>query len=244
MKNIKWVILNFVVFVATLNASSIVFAEDAKQNTFNAPHDFKITIKQIGPVTQTTDLQIITILKHEAKGDKYIEAMQDFNDKQGAFIQTIRERGEFIGELGETFLYIPPANSITPKQVLLIGLGDEKDLSIDKLRIAGRIALREAVRLKAKHVSFAPTLRDQGSTLIEVGEGDGAVVEQVILAYDTEKRLQDQKLAPRFSLSELVIEAGPKYYESVNVHISSTIQMANEAIQQRNAEPYFKSVNK
>lgn len=210
------------------------------EKSFVAPHGLKVTVKQIGPVTQTTDLQIITILKHNPNGDQYIEAMQDFNDKQGTFLQTIRERGEFVGELGETFLYTPPANSITPKLVLLIGLGDEKELNTDKLRIAGRIALREAVRLKSKHVSFAPTLRDQGSTLIEVGEGDGAVVEQIILAYDTEKRLQAQKLAPHFDLSEWVIEAGPKYYDSVNSHIELTIKAAADAIQKRSAELYFK----
>ena len=75
-----------------------------------------------------------------------------------------------------------------PSRVLVIGLGPESDLSLDTLRVVGRVALREAVRLKAKHVSFAPTIRDQGNNSIDVGQGDRAVVENVILAYDTEKR--------------------------------------------------------
>ncbi|WNG15293.1 M17 family peptidase N-terminal domain-containing protein [Cystobacter fuscus] len=208
------------------------------EKTFEAPMGLTLSVKQIGPVTQVTDLQIICVLKHEPAGDQYIEAMQDFNDKQGGLLSSLRERGEFVGELGETFLYTPPPRSITPKRVLLIGVGDAKGVSLDRLRLVGRIALREAVRLGAKHVSFAPTLRDQGSTVIDVGEGDAAVVEQMLLAYDTEKRLQRQGLAPKFSLSSWVIEAGPKYFEGVTTHVGQAIKAASEQIHQRVDQPY------
>lgn len=211
---------------------------DTPQTSFKAPHGMTISVKQIGPVTQTTELQIITLLKHKPEGDQYIEAMQDFNAKQGGLIQALRERGEFVGELGETLLYTPSGHSITPKRVLLIGLGDEKELSLEKLQLAGRIAIREATRLKAHHVSFAPTLRDQGSSLIEVGTGDAAVVEQGLLAYDTEKRLQAQGLAPAFDIKDWVIEAGPKYYQSVNTQIESTIKQVTLTLQQKDAAPY------
>jgi hypothetical protein len=217
---------------------------DTPQTSFKAPHGLTVTVKQIGPVTQTTELQIVTLLKHNPQGDQYIEAMQDFNDKQGGLLQALRERGEFIGDLGETLLYTPPGQSITPRQVLLIGLGDEKDLSLDKLRVAGRIAIREAVRLNAHHVSFAPTLRDQGSSLIEVGAGDAAVVEQGLLAYDTEKRLQAQGLAPAFDIQEWVIEAGPKYYQSVNTQIERAIQQAGLTSQQKSTDPYVAASKK
>lgn len=214
-----------------------VFAADIPQKTFVAPYNLKVSVKQIGPVTQATDLQIITLLKHSDE-DKYIEAMQDFNDKQGGLLATLRERGEFVGESGETFLYTPPAKSVTPTRILLIGLGDERDLSMDRLRVAGRIAAREAVRLKARHVSFAPTLRDQGSSAIDVGKGDAAVIEQVVLAYDTEKRLQAQGLAPNFSIAEWVIEAGPKYYNGVVKHVEQTIESTGKQLKERNSQPY------
>src|SRR5438128_10552907 len=46
-----------------------------------APRDVKVTVKMIGPVTQTTDLQIICLLKHNPAGDQYIEAMRIGNSK-------------------------------------------------------------------------------------------------------------------------------------------------------------------
>ena len=101
----------------------------------------KMSVKMIGPVTQPTDLQIICVFKHNPAGDKYIEAMQDFNDKLHHLLSSVRDRGEFVGELGETFLFLPPTDSITPKRVLLIGLGDEKDLSLDTLKVVGRVAV-------------------------------------------------------------------------------------------------------
>jgi hypothetical protein len=55
---------------------------------------------------------------------------------------------------------------------MVIGLDEEKDLSLESLRVVGRIAAREAVRLKAKHVPWAPVIRDKGDSTIDVGEGD------------------------------------------------------------------------
>lgn len=227
-----------VVLFLGLPLSGLAESTKAPEKSFTVPGGLALSLKQIGPVTQTTDLQILCVLKHDPSGDKYIEAMQDFNDKQGGLLSSLRERGEFVGELGETFLYTPPAHSITPKRVLLIGIGDAQGVSLDRLRLVGRIALREAVRLGVKNVSFAPTLRDQGSEVIDVGEGDAAVVEQVLLAYDTEKRLQQQGLAPKLSLSSWVIEAGPKYFEGAATHVAEALEAASEKIQQRQGKPY------
>jgi hypothetical protein len=235
-------------YLSTIIVSSAVFcagsaapsrADDvAQEQSFQAPHEMKMSVKMIGPVTQTADLQIVCVFKHKPGGDTLIEAMQDFNDKLGHVLSTVRDRGEFVGELGETFLFLPPAGSITPKKVLLVGLGDEKDLSLDTLKVVGRVALREAVRLKAVHVSFAPTIRDQGNKIIEVGAGDEIVAENVISAYDTEKRLQAQGLAEPFSISDWTIEAGPTFFASAAEKVEHGIATAASSLGTRSTEPY------
>ena len=224
-------------------ADSLAPAAAPAEQQFDAPHGMRLCVKMIGPVTQTTDLQIICLLKHDSApgGDKYIEAMNDFNEKLGGLVSSLRERGEFVGETGETLLFTPPAKSITPKQVLLIGIGNEQELSLDKLRLVGRIAAREAVRLGAKHVSFAPTLRDQGSSRIDVGEGDGAFAEQLVLAYDTEKRLQAQGLAKTSNIADFTIEAGPKYFDAAVEKVRASVAAAAEQVKRRSIEPYAKA---
>jgi hypothetical protein len=44
-------------------------------------------------------------------------------------ISTLRNRGEFAGNALETLLIVLPAETIKPKLLLLIGIGDESSLS-------------------------------------------------------------------------------------------------------------------
>jgi hypothetical protein len=164
--------------------------------------------------------------------------MQDLNDKLGGLLSSLRERGEFVGEPGETLVFTPPPGSITPQKVLLIGVGEEAAVTLDRLRLAGTIAAREAVRLGVSHVSFAPTLRDQGSHRIDVGEGDAAVAESFLLAYDTELRLQEQGLASGAKIHDFVIEAGPQYFTGATEKVGAAVQSAKDALAQRGANPY------
>src|SRR5271169_4868059 len=103
----------------------LTFADAPAEKAVDAPHGQTISLKMIGPATQSTDLQIICILKHDPSGDKYIDAMKDLNDKLGSLLSRLRDRGDFVGEAGETLLFTPPPDSITPKRILLVGVGEE-----------------------------------------------------------------------------------------------------------------------
>ena len=208
------------------------------EKTFNAPDGLKVSIKMIGPYTEPADLQIICLFKHKASGDTYQGAAKDTDEHLHGILSALRNRGEFVGELGETFLFTPPSGSIPAKRFMVIGLGEEKDLSLDSLRVVGRIAAREAVRLNAKHVAWAPVIRDEGNTALDVGEGGRAFIEQMLSAYDTEKRLQAEALAPAFSVEDLVIEAGPTYFDDAAKQVGEGIASMTAVLAQRNAAPY------
>ena len=208
------------------------------QKTFDAPRGLKVSVKIIGPYSEPADLQIICLFKHKPSGDTYQGAAKDTDQHLHGLLSALRNRGEFVGELGETFLLSPPSGSILAKRFMVIGLGDEKDLSLDSVRVVGRLAAREAVRLQAKHVAWAPVIRDEGNTTIDVGEGDRAFIEQLISAYDTEKRLQEQGLAPAFSIEDVVIEAGPTYFEGAAKQVEAGIESKAAQLGQRSADPY------
>src|SRR6478736_7256273 len=208
------------------------------EKTFNAPHGLKVSVKMIGPYTEPADLQIICLFKHKPSGDIYQGAAKDTDEHLHGLLSALRNRDEFVGELGETILFTPPSGSIPAKRFMVIGLGDEKDLSLDSLRVVGRIAAREAVRLNAKHVAWAPVIRDEGNTALDVGEGDRAFIEQMLSAYDTEKRLQAEKLAPLFSIETVVIEAGPTHFDDAAKQVGEGIESMTAVLAQRNAAPY------
>lgn len=233
------------IFVLSLAAAIFVAAARAAdttaptENVFaTKPLGIKLSIKMIGPYTQEADLQVICLFKHKDSGDAYQGAAKATDDHLNGILSALRNRGEFVGELGETFLFTPPKDSIPAKRFMVIGLGDEKDLSLDSLRVVGRIAAREAVRLKAKHVAWAPVIRDEGNSTIEVGEGDRTFTEQFLSAYDTEKRLQAQGLSPEFSIESCVIEAGPTYFDSAVKRVGEGIESATAALAQRDTAPY------
>ncbi len=228
--------------LASLLAVAVASAAESaapKENVFETkPLGIRLSIKMDGPYMEPADLQLICLFKHKASGDTYQGAAKDTDAHLHGLLSALRNRNEFVGELGETILFTPPRDSIPAKRFMVIGLGEEKDVSLDTLRIVGRIAAREAVRLKAKHVAWAPVIRDEGSTTIDVGEGDRAFVEEMLAAYDTEKRLQAQGLAPKFSIESFVIEAGPTFFDGAVKQVGQGIDSVTAELQRRDATPY------
>jgi hypothetical protein len=237
--------MNTKAFALGLAAAYLVASASAadspapKENVFaTKPLGIQVSIKMDGPYMEAADLQIICLFKHKAAGDTYQGAAKETDAHLGGILSALRNRGEFVGELGETFLFTPPKGSIPAKRFMVIGLGEEKDLSLDSLRVVGRLAAREAVRLKARHIAWAPVIRDEGNNTIEVGEGDRAFIEQMVLAYDTEKRLQAQALAPEFSIESVVIEAGPAFFDSAVKQVGEGIDSVTVELGRREAAPY------
>lgn len=233
---------NFLITACALlaiDASAADTNSAPKENVFPLkPLGITFSVKMDGPYMEPADLQIICLFKHKSSGDTYQGAAKETNEKLGGILSALRNRGEFVGEKGETILFNPPKGSIPAKMFMVIGLGEENDLSLDTLRLVGRIAAREAVRLKAKHVAWAPLIRDEGNTTIDVGEGDRAFAEQVLAAYDTEKRLQRQGLSPDFSIDSMVIEAGPAFFDSAVKEVGGGIEAITPLLQMRDAAPY------
>jgi len=225
--------------LASAGATAVDEAAAPQETVFPAkPLGIEVSIKMVGPYMEAADLQIVCLFKHKAGGDVYVGAAKETDAHLGGLLSALRNRGEFVGELGETLLFTPPTGSIPAKRFLVIGLGEEKELALDSLRLVGRIAAREAVRLQARRVAWAPVIRDQGNNSIDVGEGDRAFVEQALFAYDTEKRLQSQGLAPRFNIESLVIEAGPAYFDGVVKQVESGIGAGLAALTKRDKTPY------
>ena len=225
--------------ILALGSVAMAASQPPKEHVFETkPLGIQVSVKMTGPYAEPADLQIICLLRHKAAGDTYQGAAKDTDEHLSGILSALRNRGEFVGELGETILFTPPKGSIPAKRFMVIGLGEEKDLSLDSLRLVGRVAAREAVRLRAKHVAWAPVIRDEGNSTIDVGEGDRAFVEQMIFAYDTERRFQAQGLEPSFAIDSLVIEAGPTYFDGAVERVGDGISTAAAELGRRDRASY------
>jgi hypothetical protein len=213
--------------------------EQVKEKVLDAPHEVKVKVRMEGPYTADVPLQVVCYFKYTPEGAKRMSGAPVELDKQlGGVIASLRARGEFGGDQLETILITPPKDSIKAKALLLVGLGDEDALSLKLLEGVGRVALREAARLGVSRVAFAPLIRDQGNTKIGTGEVERAVVRGMLLAYDTEKRLQKEGLGKPFTLEEWWVEAGPAYFDETVAGVKKASAEAADLIKARGSKPY------
>jgi hypothetical protein len=211
MKRINTLILMMTLFLMMWNVSR---ADDVKETVVAGPNQVSIKIRMEGPYTADAPLQVVCYFKYTPEGVKRMSGAPVELDKHlGGVIASLRERGEFVGDDLETILIIPPEGAIKAKALLLIGLGDEASLSLDKMERVGKVAAREAAKLGTKKVAFAPLIRDQGNSTLPTGDVARSVLRGVLLAYDTEKRLQKETLGKPFTLEEWIQEAGQAYYD-------------------------------
>jgi hypothetical protein len=223
-------------------ASLPAHAQEVKEKALDAPNNVKIKVRMEGPYTADVPLQIVCYFKYTPEGVKRMSgAPVELDKKLGGVIASLRERGEFAGERLDTLCITPPQGSIKAKALLLIGLGSEDELSLKLLEGVGRTGLREAATRGVKRAAFAPLIRDQGNSKLSTGDVEIAVVKGMLLAYDTDKRLQKEGLAMPFTLEEWLVEAGPVYFDETVTAVEKAIKQASTALKDRGAQPLIRS---
>src|SRR5712671_6368155 len=122
--------------------------EQVKEKALDAPHAVKVKVRMEGPYTADVPLQVVCYFKYTPEGAKKMTgAPVELDKRLGGVIASLRERGEFVGDEGETLLLIPPKGSIKAQALLLVGLGAEDALSLDVMERVGKLSVREAARL-------------------------------------------------------------------------------------------------
>jgi hypothetical protein len=213
--------------------------DEVKEKALDAPNKIKLRVRMEGPYTADVPLQVVCYFKYTPEGAKRMSgAPVDLDKRLGGTIGALRERGEFGADQLETILITPPKDSIKAKALLLVGLGDEDALSLKLLEAVGRVSLREAARLGVNRVAFAPLIRDQGNSKFGTGDVETAVVRGMLLAYDTEKRLQKEGLAKPYALDEWWVEAGPAYFDETVTAVKKASAEATDLIKARESKPY------
>jgi len=210
-----------------------------KEARFSALRNVTMKLRMEGPTTAEVPLQVVCYFKYTPEGAKRMKgAPVELDHELGGVIGALRERGDFVGDELETLLLIPPAGSIKAQALLLVGLGEERGLSLDVMERVGKVALREASRMGAGRVAFAPLIRDQGNSSLDTGEIERVVTRGLLLAYDTEKRLQQEGRAKPFTLEEWEAEAGPAYFDVTKAGLEKGIEEARTEAAKRSTQPY------
>src|SRR3954469_6726207 len=126
----------------------VAAADEVKETVVEGPDKLAIKVRMEGPYTADTPLQVVCYFKYTPDGARRMTgAPVELDRELGGVIGSLPERGEVAGDELETLVLVPPKGSIKAKSLLLIGLGEEGTLSLERMERVGRVALREASRL-------------------------------------------------------------------------------------------------
>ncbi len=137
-------------------------SEQAKPVSVKAsPQAAKVVLKQLDKNEKIeklkTDLLVIGVYEDSFPKDKDAKLtglLSDLNNSFNSEITKLAQQEQFQAKLATT-LVINSLERISPKKILLIGLGAKKDLNkLDQIRKATASAARRADSLKAENVTF------------------------------------------------------------------------------------------
>ncbi len=183
------------------------------------------------PSAQETPLQIICIFEY-SEGDIYnsplalpkeLNGLVHVDQALKGLITDLRKTKQFKGKLLETLLITTPANSATPKKILLIGLGSRDNFKPEIMRLVGITGMREALRLGVKSYAHASDLKDAGidSPTAEVA---GNVVQGALEAYRTQSYLKEKQASEPLTVTKIMLLAGPAYFEDTQKGIKKVLE--------------------
>jgi hypothetical protein len=178
-------------------------------------HGLQLSIAAWDAVTADVDLACACMFQREVDGADLAGGLLHLDRSLGLALTMLRAERSFKPELMETLHIARPGRAIKARELLIVGLGDPDQWTPPQMRRATRVAVHEAVRLKARTASFAPSMLDAGlhpnATTGAASEMLGGVVE----AWSAEMRLVSLNLAPPPVLESWTFGAGAAHVSSM-----------------------------
>jgi Cytosol aminopeptidase family, N-terminal domain len=202
----------------------LAYTQPAVTEIANAPIPIQILAQS--PADAKTDLQAICLFRSSPLNILH-GSLVETNEKLKGLLDRIRKPELFRGELGETLLLAPPANSMGARKLLVIGLGDSQTFSPQRMQLVGEILYVEASRLGVAHPFFAPTVLDGGVASFTTGQISEQVMLGFLRAAATDKLLRDVNSSAGQSVTALTYLAGAKNVSSTREGIEKAIAAAS-----------------
>jgi hypothetical protein len=218
--------LSFVATSAMLSVFSMphpAWAQPASVNVADGPVPIQVVVE--GPAETSADLQVICLFRSSPENTLH-GSLTEMNEKLGGLLDRIRRPELFRGELAETLLLVPPRGTIAAKRLLIIGLGDSKTFSPERMQFVGEILYAESERIGVSHPYFAPTILDGGVSRFTTGEVAQQVITGFLRAEGIQRVLHDAHASHTMDIKALTYLAGAKNLGSTRDGIYRAITTA------------------
>jgi len=135
----------------------------------------EIKVRKESPLQVKTDMLVIGVYDKKMT----LPLLKELDEKLGGALRKAQRSGAFSGKAGEQILF-QPAGHLPVERVLLIGLGPQKDVTLDKLRKAAGTATEQAIKAKVNKLTLALPLAEIKSC--DIRARVGACAEGALLA--------------------------------------------------------------
>jgi leucyl aminopeptidase len=129
------------------------------------------------------------------------------DERMGGQISAVRRRGDCRGKEGETLLLYPAEGTVPAERLLLVGVGKQDDVDVERLRRAAATAVKQAAKLRVSSLSTIMHHAELVEDRITPSDAARAVAEGAVLgAYRfREMKSQAEDDEPPVQLGELVV---------------------------------------
>jgi hypothetical protein len=131
------------------------------------------------------DVDLVTtgLVGHRGHDVPLTGSLRHMDEALAGALSSWRENGD-RSKPGDTKVFTPLRDgAIRARAVLVVWLGMDSDIAIDRVAMAAGRAIEEAARRRVDRVGFAPGVVD-GSVRLPVAELAGAVARSAMAAYD------------------------------------------------------------
>jgi hypothetical protein len=166
------------------------------------------------PNQADVDLSIACMFEREMPGVQLAGGLLHLDEVLGGALTRLRHEGHFRAQEMETLLVRKPPIGVSGRSVLIIGLGSPITFASAILERATRVAVREATRLGACTVAFAPNLLDAGRTDADSMNVEAAIAQGTVSGLQAEYRLSELGLANPPAILSWAFDVGPAHIEA------------------------------
>ena len=203
----------------------VAWAQPASVNIADGPVPIQVLAES--PAETAPDVQVICLFRSSPENALH-GSLMEMNEKLGGLLDRIRRPDSFRGELGETLLIVPPPGTIHAKRLLIIGLGDSKTFTPERMQFVGEILYTESERIGIAHPYFAPTILDGGVSKFTTGDVAQQVITGFLRAVETQRVLHDAHASNAKAVRALTYLAGAKNLGSTRDGIYKAITSAKK----------------
>ncbi len=169
-------------------------------------HGVEIALVAWDGADAEVDLSCACMFSHELGKSEPIGGLAHLNQALDNALLNLRQGGQFKAEKGETLFITLPSSEIKAKCLLVIGMGNPEQWSVQSSADAVAVALRTAQQHQFRSVAFAPSLLDSG---VEIqGDLDAAMLKALKKELEAQIRISELGLNPYPKIEYWSFDAG------------------------------------